>query len=318
MTLTELQAPRRRTPSAASGPAAREERGSLSWGAVVIAIVFFTGTCVITYPTAAAWFTQLQQSQRIVELSGEVGELSPSARELALDAAHTYNSALIGGASIAAGERLPLADADTGIDGASYSELLRADRTGLMARLKIPAIEADLPIYHGTSDEVLREGVGHLEGTALPVGGASTHSVLTGHRGLADAEIFTRLDQVHVGDTFTIEVFGEVLTYRVRNTAVVSPDQTESLHPEQGQDLVTLVTCTPLGINSHRILVTGERITPTPPADLANAGQAPTVPGFPWWAIIVGATAIAGVAYVRLSSRRPSTSTTQQKENDHV
>ncbi|WP_372457104.1 class C sortase [Microbacterium allomyrinae] len=182
--------------------------------------------------------------------------------------------------------------------------MLRADETGLMARIKIPSIGVDLPISHGTSDATLAKGVGHLEGTALPVGGASTHSVLTGHRGLADAELFTNLDRVVVGDTFTIETFGEVLTYEVTETQVVSPDQTETLYPQRGVDLVTLVTCTPLGINTHRILVTGERILPTPVRDLDAAGQRPDIPGFPWWALgASGAVVVAG-AYVWFSARR--------------
>jgi sortase A len=153
-----------------------------------------------------------------------------------------------------------------------------------MARLRIPAIDVDLPIYHGTSDATLLKGVGHLEGTSLPVGGEGTHSVLTGHRGLASATLFTNLDKVKEGDTFTIEVLDQVLTYQVIRTQVVDPSDTASLRATAGEDLVTLVTCTPLGINSQRILVTGERITPTPQEDLDAAGSVPDIPGFPWWA----------------------------------
>ncbi len=154
------------------------------------------------------------------------------------------------------------------------------------------------------TDDVLERGTGHLEGTALPVGGASTHAVLTGHRGLATAELFTHLDRVAVGDTFTIEVFGEVLSYRVSVTRVVAPEDTETLYPQTGRDLVTLVTCTPLGINSHRILVTGERILPTPVDDVAAAGARPDIPGFPWWAVILGAVVLALAAYVWAAGRQ--------------
>ncbi|WP_459583204.1 class C sortase, partial [Aerococcus mictus] len=111
-------------------------------------------------------------------------------------------------------------------------------------------IDVDLPVYHGTSDEVLNRAAGHLEGTSLPVGGPSTRAVITAHRGLANARMFTDLNKVNVGDTFTIEVFGDVLTYRVRDTKVVAPEDTDTLRVEEGKDLVTLVTCTPLGINS--------------------------------------------------------------------
>lgn len=206
-----------------------------------------------------------------------------------------------GGATIAAGERLPLADGAE--QAGDYLAQLRGDEQGLMARIKIPAIDLDLPVYHGTSDAVLEEGVGHLEGTALPVGGPSTHAVLTAHRGLATAELFTRLDLVEREDTFTIEVFGEVLAYEVVATRIVEPDDTESLVPRQGEDLVTLVTCTPLGVNSHRILVTGERIIPTPEKDLEDAGKRPEIPTFPWWAVIAGGVVMTAAAYVWASGR---------------
>jgi sortase A len=181
--------------------------------------------------------------------------------------------------------------------------MLRGDSEGLMARIRIPSINADLPIYHGTSEAVLQRGVGHLEGTALPVGGPSTHAVVTGHRGLATSELFSKLDQVTAGDTFTIEVFGETLAYKVTETLIVEPEDTESLLIQPGKDLMTLVTCTPLGINSHRILVTGERVIPTPEADINAAGEAPDIPGFPWWMITAGGVIIGAGTYVWASGR---------------
>ena len=129
------------------------------------------------------------------------------------------------------------------------------------------------------------------------MGGISQHSVLTAHRGLPEATLFNNLHKVEIGDTFTIEVFGEVLTYQAIATQTVLPDETQALLPEYGQDLVTLVTCTPLGVNTHRYLVTGERILPTPIGDLEGAGQIPDIPGFPWWAVTLGAT---GIGYVTL------------------
>ena len=138
--------------------------------------------------------------------------------------------------------------------------------------------------------------MGHLEGTSLPVGGVGTRAVITGHRGLANATMFTNLDKVGEGDTFTIEVFGEVLTYRVAQTKVVEPEQTEELRADPDRDLVTLVTCTPLGINTHRILVTGERI-PTPDQDTAP-GERPDVPRFPWWAVALGIGVVLDAIYV--------------------
>lgn len=196
--------------------------------------------------------------------------------------------------------RLPAADAGP---GTGYDSLLAADDRGLMARLRIPAIDVDLPIFHGTDDEVLLEGIGHLEGMALPVGGPGTHSVLTGHRGLAEATMLTHLDRLVVGDRFTVETFGEVLTYEVTSTAVVEPHETQTLHPRPGEDLMTLVTCTPIGVNSHRILVTGERVVPTPVTDLEAAGETPDLPRFPWWAVVLVSAVAALGRYVWRAGR---------------
>ncbi|WP_438353802.1 class C sortase [Microbacterium sp. CJ88] len=276
---------------------------------IVIAVTALAGVLLLMYPTIAAWFTQYQQALEIDQYSGAVRDLGPNARTDAIAAATAYNAQLTDGSSVvAANERKPLAGQDAAAHD-SYGTLLNADAEGLMARIRIPSIDADLPIFHGTSDDTLARGVGHLEGTALPVGGVGTHSVLTGHRGLATAELFDHLDQVKVDDTFTIEVFGEILTYRVISTTVVEPQDTETLYPQPGKDLVTLITCTPLGINSHRILVTGERVLPTPTDDVNAAGKRPDVPRFPWWAVILGGTVVVLVAYVWISSRprRPVT-----------
>jgi sortase A len=272
-------------------------------------MVSLAGASLLLYPAAAAWFSSVEQSREIDKLTQGITDLGAETLRERLSEAREYNQNLSGGgAEVAANERLPLANDPQGTDGQGgdgegYFSLLRGDVEGLMARVKIPSIDVDLPIYHGTSDTVLEHGIGHLEGTALPVGGSSTHSVITGHRGLATSELFTHLDQVDVDDTFTIEVFGEVLVYRVIETLVVEPEDTESLLIQPGRDLLTLVTCTPLGINSHRILVTGERVYPTPQEDLDASGQSPDIPGFPWWMFIAGgAVAVAG-GYVWLAGR---------------
>ena len=277
-------------------------RWRMPWPSFVIGLIALLGVGILLYPAAASWFMQYQLSQRIDAYSAGMQELAENARATELERAHAYNATLVGAAEVAAGERIPVFD-DRELDLATYNALVASDARGLMARVKIPAIDVDLPVYHGTSDEVLTRGIGHIPGTALPVGGDSTHAVLTGHRGLASAELFTNLDRVHVGDTFTIEAFGEVLTYEVTETRVVQPDETETLYPQRDRDLVTLVTCTPLGINSHRILVTGERITPTPPEEVAAMGQRPEVPGFPWWTVLAGGVLLVVVAYVWLSGR---------------
>ena len=174
-------------------------------------------------------------------------------------------------------------DLESNPDVLPYDQQLKAGEAGIMGRIRIPSIDVDLPIYHGTSEETLLKGAGHLEGTSLPVGGDSTRTVITAHRGLPEATLFNNLDQVKEGDTFTLEVFGEVLTYRVFSTQVVEPQDSQAVLVEPGRDLATLITCTPLGVNSHRILVTGERIIPTPAADVDSAGQASELPRFPWW-----------------------------------
>jgi len=277
---------------------------------LAIALISLAGASLLLYPAAAAWFSSVEQSREIDSLTQGITDLGAETLRERLAEAREYNQNLSGGgAAVAANERLPLADDPRVEDAGQYRSMLRGDTEGLMARVKIPAITVDLPIYHGTSETVLEHGVGHLEGTALPVGGPSTHSVLTGHRGLATSELFTNLDRVAVGDTFTIEVFGDVLSYRVVETLVVDPEDTESLLIQPGKDLLTLVTCTPLGINSHRILVTGERLAPTPQADLDAAGASPDVPGFPWWMLGAGGAAAAAGGYVWFSGRPPRAAT---------
>ena len=277
---------------------------------LAIALISLAGASLLLYPAAAAWFSSVEQSREIDSLTQGITDLGAETLRERLAEAREYNQNLSGGgAAVAANERLPLADDPRVEDAGQYRSMLRGDTEGLMARVKIPAINVDLPIYHGTSETVLEHGVGHLEGTALPVGGPSTHSVLTGHRGLATSELFTNLDRVEVGDTFTIEVFGDVLSYRVVETLVVDPEDTESLLIQPGKDLLTLVTCTPLGINSHRILVTGERLAPTPQADLDAAGASPDVPGFPWWMLGAGGAAAAAGGYVWFSGRPPRAAT---------
>lgn len=248
------------------------------------------------YPSTAAWISQYNQSRLIEGLDADVAD-GPSerlAREI--QRARDYNDLLSSGAQVSPESNIPLGKGVTTGD-IVYDDVLNAG-TGAMGRIRIPSIDVDLPIYHGTSDEVLVKGVGHLAGTSLPVGGESQHSVLTAHRGLPSATLFDNLKDVALDDTFTIEVFGEVLTYRVIETETVLPDETQSLYPREQEDLITLVTCTPLGINTHRYLVTGERITPTPIGDIEAAGTPPTVPHFPWWILgVVGAFTVT-IGYV--------------------
>lgn len=284
------------------GPADSLESGRKRWRPAfttwLLSLLVLIGTGTALYPSTSQWLTSYNQSTIIGNYSTQIAESDPDASTQLLQA-QRYNDALTSGVDILAGTAVPAGSGTSSNASLEYENILNANDEGLMARIKFPAASVDLPVYHGTSDAILMQGSGHLEGSHLPIGGESTRSVITAHRGLATATMFNHLDQVGTGDRFTIEVFGEVLTYEVRDVVVVKPDETNSLRAEQGRDLVTLVTCTPLGINTHRILVTGERVTPTPIRDIENAGRASTIPGFPWWALGLGAglTLVAGLVW---------------------
>ncbi|WP_292715434.1 class C sortase [Microbacterium sp. 13-71-7] len=250
---------------------------------MVTALFAFIGANVLTYSSAASWLSSVNQSQIVEHYQDSVKNSVPTAAEQ-LAAADRYNEALSSGAQVEANTRKPVGEGKVKGDGGSYWSQLSTS-TGIMSRIQIPKIGVDLPVYHGTDDATLLKGTGHLEGTSLPVGGKGTLSVITGHRGLAEATMFTNLDQVQPGDTIIITTFGRVLTYKVFDTRVVEPSDTASLHPKEGRDLVTLITCTPLGINTHRILVTAERVLPTPTKDVKTAKGAGTGVAFPWWAV---------------------------------
>jgi sortase A len=276
------------------GPVApRPRRRRASTTSLVVAMMAMAGVVILLYPTIAGWFAQLEQSDRVDDYSQVMTELGTEAHA-ELEAARAYNQTLTGGALIDPYGQTPLSDQRAIV--AAYEQQLNLGPADVMARIRIPSIAVDLPIYHGTDEATLRKGIGHLLGSAMPVGGAGTHSVLTGHRGLPEAVLFSNLDQVAVGDVFEVDVYGEVLTYEVRDVQVIDPGDTDLLMPEAGRDLVSLVTCTPLGINSHRIIVTGERI-PTPAPDSPAAVVMPEVPGPPWWAVMLSLGWAVAVAY---------------------
>ena len=274
-------------------PAAEQSRRSarrpwrFSVIGLVAALMLQGGLCLLLYPHVAAWVSQFNQSNIVREQSDANAERAAAELKAMLSDARTYNEQLDGGAQLGSHANLAtgVGVAESSLD---YWKLLAAGPTESMARLRVPAIDLDLPVYHGTSDATLLAGVGHLQGTSLPVGGQGTRTVLTGHRGLANATMFTHLDRVAVDDTFSIEVLGEVFTYRVFDIQVVEPSDSEEIRTVAGRDLATLVTCTPLGINTQRILVTGERVSPTPPEDAESIGASPDVPGFPWALLLLG------------------------------
>lgn len=267
---------------------------------VLIASLVFLGSCVAFYPSAASWFSALEQTKQTDRYVDVTDSLSPFIKQEELSHAEEYNSSLADGTRIV--DPFAAVQKHTQKTDDPYWNLLDPNNDGLMARLRIPSIDVKVPVYHGTAEDVLLEGAGHLEGTALPVGGLGTHAVMTGHRGLPQAAMFTDLDKVEVGDEIEIDVFGQTLVYRVTDSSVVLPTETALLRPQSGVDLISLVTCTPLGVNSHRIIVTAERVTPTPP----SAGKNVDSVGFPWWAVGLAATVVVCFGYV-MRTRGPGT-----------
>ena len=217
---------------------------------IILILVFFVGLSVMLYPTVSDYINQKNQSRAVASYSEEVENLSDVDYQAYFDAADDYNRRLA--------ETPDAFYRPEEVSG--YTDTLDVSGTGIMGYITISKIGVELPVYHGTSDGVLQVAAGHLEGSSLPVGGAGTHAVISAHRGLPSAKLFTNLDELEVGDTFTITVLDRVLTYEVDQISIVLPTETDLLQPVEGKDYVTLMTCTPYGINTHRLLVRGKRI----------------------------------------------------------
>lgn len=233
-------------------------------------ILFLLGAAVFCYPMVSSWLADQNQAQVVQTYEQTVAAEDQASLDEQWALAEEYNENLAGDPvhdPFVPGSGYALPD--------NYLEVLNTD--GIMGRLTIPKIDVDLPIYHGSSEEVLQKGVGHIESTSLPIGGEYRHAVLTGHRGLPNAELFTRLDELVVGDTFYIHVLDRTLAYQVDQITTVEPDELENLRAVPGEDYVTLVTCTPYGINTHRLLVRGTRVPYTPGDEEQAAATDPTV-----------------------------------------
>lgn len=220
----------------------------------LLRIIFLAGFLLLLYPLISNMVHQRQQSDAVASYDSAVSNRSEEEIQEILNQATEYNNMLFqsNGAIVDNMDTSILSDE-------SYNSLLN-QANGIMGSIKIPKIDVDLPIYHGTEDDVLSVGVGHIQGTSLPVGGENTHCVLSGHRGLPGSSLFTRLDEMKEGDLFFLSVMGETLAYKVYDIQVVDPDNTEVLEITAGKDDVSLVTCTPYGLNTHRLVVTGERV----------------------------------------------------------
>ena len=221
-----------------------------------VLLVFIAGLSILLYPYVTGYINSQRQSRVVAQYHRDIETLSEEEFADLLDAAHEYNRTLRGKSG-----RYTLSEKEM----EEYLSLLDPFGNGIIGTLTIDKINVNLPIYHGTNEGVLRMGAGHLEGTSLPVGGLGTHSVITGHRGLPTAILLTELDKMVIGDTFVLNILGAMLTYEVDQIIVVEPHEIDELAIDAEKDYCTLVTCTPYGINSHRMLVRGARVAGAPP-----------------------------------------------------
>ena len=216
---------------------------------------FIIGFLLCCYPLVSSLIEQQYQKSAVATYQQSVQDKDDSEIKEIIQKATEYNDMLFQTDGAIVG------DVNSEILSEESYESLLNQGTGVMGSIEIPKIGVDLPIYHGTDDDVLSNGIGHLEGTSLPVGGASTHCVLTGHRGLPNSKLFTRLDEIEENDLFYLNIFGETLAYKVNQIEVIEPDEVDKLNIQEGKDLVSLITCTPYGLNTHRLVVTGERVS---------------------------------------------------------
>lgn len=225
-----------------------------NWTTVFLVLLLLAGVSLLLYPSLSDYWNSMHQTRAIASYAETVSQLDTAQYDEMWKAAQDYNRSLA---------QRETAFALTDEQKAAYESLLDVSGLGVMGYIEIPEIDCSLPIYHGTEESVLQVAVGHLEWSSLPVGGEGTHCVLSGHRGLPSAKLFTNLDKLAVGDTFLLRVLDEVLTYEVDQILIVEPEQVDALGIVPGEDYCTLVTCTPYGINTHRLLVRGHRVENT-------------------------------------------------------
>ncbi len=218
---------------------------------IILILILLAGLSLLLYPVLSDYWNRFHQTRAIVSYDEEVSDLNEKEYRAMWEAAREYNDRLA-----QKGARFALPEEEK----QEYEGLLDVSGHGIMGYIEIPVINCTLPIYHGTADSVLQIAAGHLEWSSLPVGGEGSHCVLSGHRGLPSAKLFTNLDQLVEGDIFLLKVLNETLTYEVDQILIVEPEETQALEPVPGEDYCTLVTCTPYGINTHRLLIRGRRI----------------------------------------------------------
>lgn len=218
---------------------------------IILCITFITGLSLLLYPTVSNYWNAQHQTQAVVDYTQRIERMDDSEKLNEVERAKGYNSSLADN-----GRRFSPSKQEDEL----YRGILSTDDNGMMGYITIPELRLKLAIYHGVDESVLQVGIGHIEGSSLPVGGESTHCVLSGHRGLPSAKLFTDIDKLELGDVFMLHVYDEVLTYEVDQILIVEPEDYSALAIEEGEDYCTLITCTPYGINTHRLLVRGHRI----------------------------------------------------------
>jgi sortase A len=228
----------------------KKKRKGPSISTIILFIILLVGVGILLYPSISDWWNSMHATKAIAGYVTAVEDLSAQEREDAIKAAQAYNTKLLNGVDFDLTEE----------EYAEYEKMLDIGGTGIMGYVQISAIGVNLPVYHSVDESVLQIAVGHIPGSSLPVGGERTHSVLSGHRGLPSAKLFSDLDRMVEGDIFTLNVMGQTFTYMVDQIRIVLPEEVDELAIKPGRDYCTLVTCTPYGVNSHRMLVRGKRI----------------------------------------------------------
>lgn len=228
-----------------------QKKKSSRWTTVILIVILIIGLSLLLYPTFSNWWNSMHQTRVIASYTEQVSDIDNEQYDALWQEAWAYNEMLS-----QRGRQYELTEEEA----IRYQSLLNVGGTGIMGYVEIPAIDVLLPIYHGTDEAVMQVAVGHLEWTSLPVGGEGSHCAISSHRGLPSARLFTDLDQLAEGDTFSLRILDEILTYEIDQIRIVEPHQTEDLQVVAGMDYCTLVTCTPYGVNSHRLLVRGHRI----------------------------------------------------------
>ena len=228
----------------------RRKRKGSSVSTIVLVVILLAGVGIFLYPSVSDWWNSMHATRAIAGYVSAVEDLSGQERETMLEAARRYNNKLQNGVDFVLTEE----------EMEEYNSLLDVTGTGIMGYVQISSIGVNLPVYHSVDEGVLQIAIGHIPGSSLPVGGERTHAILSGHRGLPSAKLFSDLDRMVEGDIFTVNILEQTVTYMVDQIRIVLPEETDELAIQPGRDYCTLVTCTPYGVNSHRMLVRGKRI----------------------------------------------------------